>query len=124
MSVEEMFCDIAPSCHYKAAIRIYPTDKALQKANLANGGNGEAQAFCVSQEGKEDRLTTLHFYIGEMPPSLVAHEVFHAVMELVRMFRLDMEDDYAQEMAAHSVGHLMEKVQLAKKLYRDKHPRH
>lgn len=111
----EFFCDIAPGCHYRAVIIIHPTDKALQEAHRADDGEGECEAFC-SREGKEDQLVSLHFCPEYLTPPVIAHEVFHAVMELIRVLRLNMNDEYAQEVAAHAVSHLMEQVAATKLL--------
>lgn len=115
----EFFCDIAPGCYHQAAIVIHPTDEALQKAYQSEDGvEGEVEAFCVSKEGKPDRLVTLHFCPKFSAPSVIAHEVFHAVMELIRVLRLNMDDTYAQEVAAHATTHLVKESLKAVRLSR------
>lgn len=114
----EFFCDIAPGCHQRVAIIIHPTDKALQIAFRATGGEMECEAFCNREEGKSDRLVTLHFCTKYLTAPVIAHEVFHGVLELIRVTRLNMNDEYAQEVAAHAVSHLMGQVAEAIKLSR------
>lgn len=122
MASREFFCDIAPGCHHQAVILIHPTDKALQEAYRAGSSDremGEVEAFCASKEGKKDRLVTLHFCSKFISPGVIAHEVFHAVMELIQVLRLNMNDTYAQEIAAHATTHLvgqsLEAVRLSRR---------
>jgi hypothetical protein len=120
MRPHEFFCDIAPGCHYQAAIVVHPTNGALQKAYQGyDGVAGEVEAFCLCKEGKSDRLVTLHFCPKYSSPGVISHEVFHAVMELIRVLRLNMADTYAQEFAAHATTHLVQKslkaVRISKK---------
>jgi hypothetical protein len=118
-STQELVCDVAPGCNYKVGIRIYANGKALQKAFLADGGGGEIEAFCsCDPDVKDDQIATLHFHIGEMSPEIVAHEVFHAVIQMAALLHLNLEDEDAQELAAYAMSHLVEKALYAATLYR------
>lgn len=119
----EFFCDIAPGCHHQAAIVVHSTDRSIQKAYQSGASDrepGEVEAFCASKEGKEDRLVTLHFCLKFSAPGVIAHEVFHAVMEFVRVLRLNMNDTYAQEIAAHATTHLVQESLKAVRLSKRK----
>ena len=111
MKYTETTCNIAPGCFYKAVIRIYSSVKAMRAAfdgELFN--DDELQAFCSCNNG-EDPLVTLHFALETLTPAIAAHEVFHAVAELIRACKLNLEDNYTQELCAHSVSHLMEEIE-------------
>ncbi len=115
----EWVCDIAPGCHFKAGIKIYSDAKALRAAIGCRQTfiEGNLHAFCRCEGGgSNDRLVTLNFCWENMTPEIVAHEVFHAVAELLRVTRLNLENEYAQEIAAHAVTHLMLRVKEAAKL--------
>ena len=116
---EELVCDIAPGCHYKIGIRIYPTEKALTKAFQEDDGAGDAEAFCSCDTViKDDRIATLHFCISAMAPELIAHEALHAIAEMMKVTRLNWDDPDAQEIAAYAISHIIEKALHAAKLYR------
>jgi hypothetical protein len=118
-STQELICAVAPGCNYKVGIRIYPSVKALQKVFLVDGGGGEAEAFCsCDPDVPDDRIATLHFHIREMSPEIVAHEVFHAVAQMIGLLHLNLEDEDAQELAAYAMSHLVEKALHAATLYR------
>ena len=113
----ELIGAIAPGCKYLAAIRIYPDAKSLQKAvGCLSFLEGEIQAFCSFEEGEADTIATLNFCREEMPPEVVAHEVYHAVSEMVRFLRLDISDSNAQELAAYAVTHVVCRVREAERL--------
>ena len=119
----ELIVDVAPGCHHKVGIRIYPTERALTKAFQSNDPaklDGDAEAFCECENEPKERLATLCFFIGAMTPEIVAHEVFHAVAHMIKVLRLNLDDQDAQELCAYAAGHLVEKVGLAAKLYRKK----
>ena len=119
----ELFVDVAPGCHHKVGIRIYPTERALTKAFQADdpsGLVGDAEAFCACENEPKERLATVCFFVGAMAPEVVAHEVFHAVAHMIKILRLNLDDQDAQELCAYAAGHLVEKVRLAEKLYRKK----
>jgi hypothetical protein len=114
---KELVCDIAPGCHLKAGFVIYPSIKLLRIAFGSKIIDGDVEAFCACKGGgKNEKIITLHFYRRKMSHDIIAHEVFHAVAELIRVLHLNLEDQYAQELCAHAVSHLMKKAALAKKL--------
>ena len=122
----ELIVDVAPGCHHKVGIRIYPTERALTKAFQSNDPaklDGDAEAFCECENEPKERLATLCFFIGVMAPEVVAHEVFHAVAHLIKILRLNLDDQDAQELCAYAAGHLVEKTLHAKKLY-ERNSRH
>ena len=117
----EWVCDIAPGCLFKAAIAIYPNIRTLRKT--FGGGayiDGELWALCRCENGENDRLISLHFCPESLRPEIIAHEVFHGVAEMIRALRLDLRDNYAQELAAHAITHLVLQVNHAERLYRRK----
>ena len=115
----ELIGAIASGCKYLAAIRIYPDAKSFKKAvGVQSFLEGEIQAFCSFEEGENGIIATLNFCRGEMPPEVVAHEIFHAVTEMVRFLRLDVSDSNAQELAAYAVTHLVCRVREAERLSR------
>ena len=119
----ELVVDVAPGMSWKVGIRIYPTERALTKAFRADDPGdigGDAEAFCSCENEPKERLATLCFFIGAMAPEVVAHEVFHAVAHMIKILRLNLDDQDAQELCAYAAGHLVEKVGLAAKLYRKK----
>lgn len=117
MRPREWVCAVAPGCHYKVGIQIHRNAAALREAVHSKKSyiEGDLAAVCTREDGRDDRVATLHFCQEDMPPEIVAHEVFHAVAEMIRMLRLNMDDDYAQEIAAHAVTHLVQQVGLALK---------
>ena len=124
-AIQELVCDIAPGCRYKVGIRIYPTEKALTKAFRGeDSGQGDAEAFCsCDTEIKDERIATLHFWIGAMSPDIVVHEAFHAIAEMIKVCRLNIDDEDGQELAAYGMSQLTEKALHAKKLY-ERNSRH
>lgn len=117
MAFHEFSCNISPGCFWRAEIRIYSSAAALRKTIGPSFIEGEVKAYCEC-ETKDDRLVTLHFSPESLSPGIVAHEVFHAVMELVQVLKLNMLDEYSQELAAHAVTHLVQKVNEAAKASR------
>lgn len=108
----EFVCDIAPGCRHQAAVVIHPTYKALQRAfQSAEGhGSGEVEGFCSVREEKDDRLVTLHFCKKFLVPSIVAHEAYHAVTEMIRVNKLVLADDSVEEFAACAIEHLVNEI--------------
>jgi hypothetical protein len=122
---QEWVCIIAPGCHYKVGIRIFPTARALRIALGASEAfyEGDVYAFCTSEKGDNNRLATLNFCPESLKPEIIAHEVFHATCCLVLFLRLSLEDDYAQELAAHAVSWMVEKVNECAKLSKRRSPK-
>lgn len=125
--IQESVCYIAPGCNYKVGIKIYPDAETLQAAagHQQSFLEGEILALCRCEDGKNGHLVTLHFSQGAgLAYPVIAHEIFHALVELVRVLQLNLNDPHAQELAAHAASWLMQKVQLAAKLSRQRAKQH
>jgi hypothetical protein len=115
----EVTCTVGPGCFHKVAIRIYATIKGFEASfNGSLPQDCDLMAFCSCNKDGQDPIATLHFCLDTIAPDNMAHEAFHAVAELARILKLNLDDDYAQELLAHCITHLMLNIQEAVKIAR------
>lgn len=111
MNFFEVISPIAPGCSHLAAIRIFPTEQAFEQGVKKLQMPEDALACCVEEnENEDDVLVTLYFCAKTVTPAIVAHEVFHAIMEMAKATKLEVHDDEAQEVLAYGVGQLFNEV--------------
>ena len=93
-----------PGTSLKIGVTIHSDLAALRKAYRGMTGlSGDTiLAFCHRGEVVDEVIAELHFNRAEMPLSTIVHETCHAVLVLARYMRLNLEDNYAEEIVAEA----------------------
>ena len=106
-----------PATSLQIGETIHPDLAALRRTYRGfTGLSGDTiLAFCHRGEVEDEIIAELHFYRAGMPLTTIAHETCHAVLALARYMRLDLEDNYAEEVIAEATEAIMTGVLALKR---------